>query len=260
MKYLILFFVWLVGLCVGSFLNVVIYRLPLKMSLAKPDSHCPKCKTPIKWYDNIPILSYIVLRGKCRVCKTHIPIRYTLVEAANSVLWLACGIFFYDKPIYAALLCIVMSCLICIFFIDLENMIIPDSFNLIILACALISIFSYDAVKWYEHLIGLAVGGGFFLISYYLGCAVFHKEALGGGDIKFMAVAGALMGWKCTLLTVLLSSVTASVVLLLLSAKNKEAGSKPFPFGPFLAVATAFSLLFGNDIIAAYISFITGGF
>ena len=260
MKYLILFFVGLVGLCVGSFLNVVIYRLPLKMSLAKPDSHCPKCKTPIKWYDNIPIISYILLRGKCRVCKTHIPIRYTLVEAANAILWLACAVIFYEQPVYAGIVCIVLSCLICVFFIDLENMIIPDSFNIIIFACAIASVFSFPTIKWYEHLIGFVVGGGFFLLTYYLGQIAFHKEALGGGDVKLMAAIGALIGWKCTLLTILTASLTASVILLVISAKNKEAGSKPFPFGPFLAVATAFSLLFGNDIIEAYILLITGGF
>ena len=112
----------LFGLCVGSFLNVVIYRLPNGMSLAKPNSHCPKCKYELRWYDNIPVISYLMLGGKCRSCKTHISFRYTAVELANMIMWLASALLFWERSVVMAIIyAIVSSLFICIFFIDLED-------------------------------------------------------------------------------------------------------------------------------------------
>ena len=132
----------ILGLCVGSFLNVVIYRLPNGMNLAKPASHCPKCNNPIKWYDNIPVLSYLILGGKCRHCKEHISIRYTIVELLNALLWVGAVLMFWSRNIpYTITVCIACSILICIFFIDLEHYIIPDSMIITILLMSICSMF-----------------------------------------------------------------------------------------------------------------------
>ena len=135
-----------IGLCIGSYLNVVIYRVPLKMSTAYPPSHCPGCSSPIKWYDNIPILSYIILGGKCRNCGCRISPRYMLVEAANMLLWVACALIHGpDSLPWAVISSIACSVLLCIAFIDLEHMIIPDRFQIILLVLG-----------------GIAIGASFF--------------------------------------------------------------------------------------------------
>lgn len=132
----------LLGLCVGSFLNVVIYRVPQHMSLAKPRSHCTRCGNTLRWYDNIPVLSYLLLGGKCRKCKSHISLRYTIVELANMLLWLACAALFEGTSIpLACIYMAVCSVFVCVFFIDLEHQLIFDRFQIILLVLAVASIF-----------------------------------------------------------------------------------------------------------------------
>ena len=158
----------ILGLCVGSFLNVVIYRVPNGMSIAKPNSHCPTCKYELRWYDNIPVISYLMLGGKCRSCKTHISFRYTAVEIANTLLWLLCALLFWRQSIPLA--CInmaVSSIFICIFFIDLEHKIIPDRFQVMLLVLGIASCFFDKNVFWGSQLIGGIAGFVvFFLISW----------------------------------------------------------------------------------------------
>ena len=172
------------GLCVGSFLNVLIYRWPNNMSIAKPNSHCPTCKYELRWYDNIPVLSYLMLGGKCRSCKTHISFRYTAVELANTLLWLLCALLFWQKSIpLACIYMVVCSIFICIFFIDLEHKIILDRFQIALLVLGIASIFFDKDVAWGSHIIG-GLGGFvvFYLISW--GFEILrHKEGLGGGDV-----------------------------------------------------------------------------
>lgn len=244
--------VGLIGLCVGSFLNVVIYRLPLGMSLAKPGSHCTRCGYELRWFDNIPVLSYLMLGGKCRKCRAHISFRYTAVEIANTVLWLLCAVRFWQRS--AVLSCIYMavcSVFICVFFIDLEHRIIFDRFQLMLLALAAASIF-FDERAWYSHVIGGAAGFGvFFLIA--LG---FEKlrgvEGLGGGDIKLAGVAGLLLGWEKFLLAMLVATVPAAIIMAALSRGNDE--QRQFPFAPFLVVGFTVAMFFGETIIARYLS------
>lgn len=241
----------LVGLCVGSFLNVVIYRLPLGMSLATPPSHCTVCGYRLRWYDNIPILSYLCLGGKCRKCRTHISFRYTLVEAANMALWLGAVFRWRGNILMALVAALASSIAICVFFIDREYMIIPDRFQIMlgVLAIPATLLDSFDA--WYSHLIGAAAGFAVFLL---VGLAVTKKvgrEALGGGDVKFALVTGAILGWKRFLLMMLIASVSGSVYMLI--RRKRDGESREIPFGPFLAVGFLAALFAGSALITAYL-------
>ena len=242
------------GLCIGSFLNVVIYRLPNKMSLARPNSHCTSCKYELRWYDNIPLLSYIMLGGKCRKCKTHISFRYTAVELANTVLWLLCVFLFWEKSIpLACIYMIVSSVFICVFFIDLEHQIIFDRFQIILLVLGAVSICFDKEFLWLSHVIGGVVGFGvFYLISWGFE-RLCGKEGLGGGDVKLAGVAGLLLGWERLLLGLLLATIPAAIIMLILS-KGKEGESRQFPFAPFLVAGFGVAMLFGTQIIGWYLS------
>lgn len=252
----------LLGLCVGSFLNVVIYRLPNNMSLAKPSSHCPKCNKEIKWYDNIPVISYIILRGKCRNCGDKISPRYIFVELANMLLWLVSFFLFFDLSsvysiIYFAIACIACSVCIIIFFIDLEHMIIFDRFQIILLVLAVVATFT-DGDNYLTHGIGFVAGFAvFFVVSFFVGKAT-KKDSLGGGDIKFAAVAGLFLGWKRFILMMLVASISASIVLMIQRNKNGDEKGKEYPFAPFLTVAFVLTMFFGMPIISWYSGILLG--
>lgn len=246
--------VGIVGLCVGSFLNVVIYRVPEGMSLAKPNSHCPKCKYELKWYDNIPVLSYLLLGGKCRSCKTHISFRYTAVEIANTLLWLGCAFLYWKQSIpLACIYMAAMSVFICVFFIDLEHKLIFDRFQIILLVLGVASIFFDKNYNWLSHILGGVCGFAvLFLVAFFFE-KVAKKEGLGGGDIKLTGVAGLLLGWERLLLGMLIATISCSVTLLVLS-RGKEGEERQFPFAPFLVAGFGIALLFGAQILDRYLS------
>ena len=244
----------ILGLCVGSFLNVVIYRLPNNMSLAKPSSHCPNCKYQLRWYDNIPVLSYIILGGKCRKCKKPISPRYAAVELACAVLWLLCALLFWEQSIpLACIYMLVCAVFICIFFIDLEHMIIPDRFQIILLLLGVLSIFFDVRYEWLSHVIGGLSG---FLVFYLLSVAfekLCGREGLGGGDVKLAGVVGLLLGWERLLLGLLVATIPAAIIMLILS-RGKTGEDRQFPFAPFLVIGFCTSMLFGVQIIEWYLS------
>ncbi len=244
----------LLGVCVGSFLNVVIYRLPLGMRLDKPASHCPRCDYRLRWYDNIPILSYLILGGKCRSCRERISLRYTAVELANMLAWLAAVWIFWDRSIpFAVIAALTASLLICVFFIDLEHMLVLDRFVILLGLLGVASVFLDPYADWLSHLIGgIAAFGFFFGIAaiFYYG---FGKDALGGGDIKLAAVMGLLLGWQRLLLGLLLASVSGAIVLSILARRQKAERDREYPFAPFLAAGFWLALLFGEPIISAYV-------
>ena len=244
----------LLGVCVGSFLNVVIYRTPLGMRLDKPDSHCPKCGYKLRWYDNIPVISYLILGGKCRSCKDKISFRYTAVELANTVLWLLCTFLFWEKSIpLACIYMIVCSVFLCVFFIDLEHQIIFDRFQIILLVLGVASIFFDKDYGWLSHIIGGVSGFAvFYLISWGFE-KLCGKEGLGGGDVKLAGVVGLLLGWERLLLGLLIATIPAAVIMLILS-KGKKVENRQFPFAPFLVVGFGASMLFGTQIIGWYLS------
>ena len=255
------------GLCVGSFLNVVIYRVPNGMSLATPSSHCPKCNYVLRWYDNIPILSYVILGGKCRKCREKISFRYTAVEIFNTLLWLLSVYLFWDKSIpYAIITALLSSILICVFFIDLEHKLVFDRFVIMIALLGIASIFFDPYYDWLSHVIGGVVGfGSFYLIS-YLFYKIKGKEGLGGGDVKLTGAAGLLLGWERLLLSILIAAISASIILLIISGRkgntpksdeessDTDEGQGEYPFAPFLATAFLISTYAGYYIISSYLS------
>ena len=269
----------LLGVCVGSFLNVVIYRVPLGMSLAKPDSHCPNCKYKLKWSDNIPVLSYLFLGGKCRNCKQPISFRYPAVELVNMLAWLGSVWLFWDESIvFAIIAALASTLLICVFFIDLDHMLVFDRFVIMLLILGVLAVFFDPYYGWLSHLIGGAAG---FLVFYgvhalfYYG---FKKDALGGGDIKLSGAVGLLLGWERLLLGVVIASLAASVVLLIVNRKRAaeetdeteeatdevtaeatepaegEALPGEYPFAPFLCSGFWIAMMFGAQIIGWYLS------
>ena len=225
------------------------------MSLAKPASHCTTCDYTLKWYDNIPVLSYIFLGGKCRKCGQKISPRYMIVELANAILWvLSVHIFWKENPVMAVISAIVMSCLICIFFIDLDCMLIFNRFLVIIGVLGIVSIFFDNYLYWYDHLIGAAVFGGFFLLIYYMAIWILKREGMGFGDVKFAFVAGLLLGWQKMLFAMIIASISASIILVIVKRRNGDEDGKEYPFGPFISVGVATSMLVGEPIITWYLS------
>jgi len=252
------FLAFIFGLITGSFLNVCIYRLPREISIVSPPSACPGCKNPIKPWDNIPIISYLFLRGKCRNCGERISIRYPLVELLNGLLYLLIVYFFgfgwHLIPLFAF-----VSAMVVITFIDLEFQIIPDVITLPgILIGVISSVFFLSDPLFNLHasdmltglinsLIGILLGGGLFFLI-----AVVSKGGMGGGDIKMMAMVGAFMGWKAVLLVTFIGSLTGSLVgVMLMLFKGKDRKTK-VPFGPFLALGSLISLFVGGKIITWY--------
>lgn len=246
----------IVGLCVGSFLNVVIYRTPIGLSVAKPASHCPNCKSTIKWYDNIPVLSYILLGAKCRKCKIHIPFRYTAVEILNAVLWLLSVRIFIDDSIIKVLIALILSSvLICVFFIDLENYIILDRFQIIllVLAVAVTVIDSLNSIySLFSHLIAGVLGFGITLAISVIVSKIVKREAFGGGDIKLCGIMGLFLGVDKFLLAIIIASVGACLVILVLKMLKKD--KSEYPFAPFLSLGFVVSVFFGDLIVNTYLS------
>lgn len=245
----------LIGLAVGSFLNVVIYRVPLKMSLATPSSHCPQCKEKIKWHDNIPVLSYCLLGGSCRACGAHIPFRYTAVEILNALLWILSMLIFHDNVLYAVLAMIVSSVCICMFFIDLEHMIIPDRLQIVMLIAAIPAVFLDTEYYPISHLIGAVAAGVVFIGTSLVVGKLLGREALGGGDVKLAIISGLLLGWQKLILMMLVASVSASIIMIIRRSKEKE--SLETPFAPFLTVGLLVALFAGNDIVNWYLSLLS---
>lgn len=238
----------LLGLAVGSFLNVCIYRIPNHTFFSKARSFCPNCKSEIKWYDNIPIFSYIFLNGKCRSCKQRISPIYPFVELLNLSLYL--GIFFtYGASFMTFIYYIVVSTLIVMSFIDLKSKEIPDTIHVIIIITALISFAPIDSVSWQSKLIGMAA------ISVPLLILAVITNGIGGGDVKLFFALGLLLGWENILVAFLLSVILAGIAgIAILVVKKKEGKKYELPFGPFIAVGAYISILCGEQLINCYIS------
>ncbi|MCJ7459114.1 MAG: prepilin peptidase [candidate division Zixibacteria bacterium] len=254
MNMLIGAFVFIFGLAVGSFLNVCIYRLPLKKSIIFPASHCPKCGNKIRTYDNIPILSYILLRGKCRFCKERISLIYPAVELWSGLIFLSLYLWYGLSWEFASKLFLFTSLMV-IFFIDLKHQLIPDVITLPGIAAGLIFSLLSKSPSFLDSLIGIISGGGLFYLVALAGDKIFKKESMGGGDIKLAAMLGAFLGWQKILLVFFLASflgALAGIIFLILSPKLRE--NRLIPFGPFLAIATAICIFFGNRLVELYLN------
>jgi leader peptidase (prepilin peptidase)/N-methyltransferase len=237
---------------VGSFLNVCIYRLPLNLSLVWPASRCPACGARVKPYDNVPIASYLWLRGRCRSCKAPISIKYPLIEITTGVLFLGAYLLF-DSPVLFQRL--IFACaMIVLFVIDLEHRILPDVITLpgIVLGFVL-SLFMPPG--WMDSLIGIIVGGGSLWLMGELYFRIRHEEGMGFGDVKMLAMIGAFLGWKLMLLTLVLSSFVGSIVGVAMIASNRGDMKYALPFGTFLAIGAMVASTVGDRIITWYASF-----
>jgi leader peptidase (prepilin peptidase)/N-methyltransferase len=240
---------FLFGSVIGSFLNVCIYRIPRKESIVFPASHCPKCDKNIKPYDNIPIISYIFLKGRCRNCGKKISFLYPLVEFLNAVgyAFIICN---FGLNINGLIYALLYSSLIVVTFIDLEHQIIPDRITLPGIIIGFILGATVLPVGWQNSLIGLFLGGGLFYLV-----AVLSRGGMGGGDIKLIAMIGAFLGWQSALLTIFLGALAGSVVGLFLMTFKGKGRKHRVPFGPFLALGAVAALFWGNYIINWYINF-----
>jgi leader peptidase (prepilin peptidase)/N-methyltransferase len=240
-------FIAVLGLIWGSFFNVVIHRLPLDEPLAMARSKCPNCQAPIPWYLNVPILSYLLLRGKCRACKTPISIEYPVVEFSSAILFLLVfRKFGWSFDFFAYTL--FSSSLLVVTVIDLHHQIIPDEISLPGIVLGFGASFFLHEVGWMESLLGIVAGGGTFWAVAFLYEKITKREGLGGGDIKLLAMIGAWLGIKCVFPVIMLSSALGSVVGLTLMAVQRKNFKAAIPFGPFLAASAALCLFFRVSI------------
>ena len=250
--YMLEFFSFIFGLCAGSFLNVCIHRLPAGQSIVQPPSACPQCGSAIRFYDNIPILSYLILGGRCRVCRAAIPLRYPLVELIGGLSGL-CSFLKYGPTPAAAVVFVFLCILVTITFIDLDHRIIPDVITLPGIPLAFLGAFALPDVTWLDSLIGLVVGGGSLLLvawTYYL---LTRREGMGGGDIKLLALIGAFVGWKGVFFTIFAASAVGTLAGLLVMIQSRRGMKLAIPFGPFLSIGAVLYLFFGQPIIRWYL-------
>ena len=256
-SWVLIIFVFAMGAAIGSFLNVCIYRLPQDLSIAAPRSFCPACRTPILAYDNIPILSFLLLGGKCRKCRAPISWRYPLVEALTGGLALA---LFLKLALTFSFFCYFCfaAALVVITFIDLDHRLIPDAISLPgILIGFLLSFLAVTPGVW-NSLLGIVIGGGSLYLVAVLYELVTKREGMGGGDVKLLAMIGAWLGWKAVLFTLFFSSLTGSLVGGALMVARKEDGKLAIPFGPFLTFSAMAYVFFGERLVRWYLNW--GGF
>ncbi len=272
----VLLLVFMFGLVIGSFLNVAIVRLPRGRSIVTPASHCPRCKAPIKFYDNIPLVSYLILRGKCRNCGEPISFRYPLVELLNGLfyVWII-WIFWLSGE--ALLLMAFCSSLIVITFIDLDFMIIPDAISLPGIVVGLtagpffLSALGEPLPLYLDHfmphagphliafvnsVLGMLSGALPLLTIGWLWEKLRHEEGMGGGDVKLMGMVGAFLGWKGAFLTIFLGAIVGSVVGLALMMLKLHKRGQLIPFGPFLALGAVATTFYGPELISWYLGLI----
>jgi leader peptidase (prepilin peptidase)/N-methyltransferase len=251
---LILAFAFLVGLTVGSFLNVVIYRLPREMSLVRPNSRCPKCSAPVRWWMNIPVLSFVFLRGKCAACRAPISWRYPLVEISTGILFTV-GCYYATGWIELPFFAYFLSALIVCTLIDFEHWIIPDAVTLPGIIVGLLGAWLIPTQSLAMHTLGAVIGGG-MLFGLAIAYEKYAKqEGLGGGDVKFLAMAGAFLGVEGVLITVILAAFSGSLFGVSLIVLRGKGGKTAIPFGPFLSAGALAAFLFGERLWQWYFNF-----
>ncbi len=253
---LAIIFYLLFFLSIGSFLNVLIYRLPKGLSIIKNSSHCPNCGYKIKWYENIPIISYLLLRGKCSNCKEKIAIRYFIVEIL-SLLIAIISLIRFDLSYTSIIVTLLLEIFVVIFYIDKNEMIIPDVLNIIILILSIISLFFVNItshnqeiiIDYKDKLISIVINIVIFVIFIIIE-KIIQKSIIGGGDLKLFFGIGIFMGWQLELLGIVLACIIGVVFEILFFKTSKR---KVLPFGPYLVCGFTISLFFGPDLILWYL-------
>jgi leader peptidase (prepilin peptidase)/N-methyltransferase len=270
-------FIFVLGACIGSFLNVLIHRIPNEESIVFPNSACPKCKNPIKPYDNIPILSWLILGGKCRNCKNPISPRYPTVELITALLFLLVYWQIGFNPFLPVVL-VFVAAIVALIFIDAEHMILPDVINFPLLFFALIVRLSFalafgnayfsdlklfplnqmdNLPIWLVSLIGAAlgglVGGGFLWLVGAIWKKLRGVDAMGLGDVKMMFAVGAILGWRLTFLSIFLGAFSGAIIGIVVISRQKDKDLQTqIPFGIFLGIGSILALLFGEQMIKWY--------
>lgn len=241
----------LFGLFVGSFVNVLIYRIPRGEEWVKTPSHCAACGQRLVWYELVPVVSWLMLRGKCRICGLPISPRYPAVELFQALLWLVCAQVF-GQIVFLAVALMLSTCLLALSVIDWKTKEIPDGFALVLLAAGLL---------WNGYLFSIGIGfpvgnlTGFFAGSLpLLLIAILTKGGMGGGDIKLMAVCGLLLGWRKILLALGLAAVLGTIIMLPIHIVQKKERRAEVPFGPFLSAGIFLAMCFGEELLGWYIS------
>jgi len=244
-------FIFLMGLCIGSFLNVCIYRLPAAKSIVHPRSMCPNCDTLIPFYDNIPVFSYLWLKGQCRKCKIKISVRYPMVELLGGLFALAAYLKFglgFETLIYY----LFMAALLAVTFIDIDHRIIPDVITLPGIPIGFAASFALPAITYKDSLLGILIGGGSLFLVAWLYTLLTKKEGMGGGDIKLLAMMGAIVGWQGVLFTIFVASLVGTLAGFAVMLKSRKGMKLAVPFGPFLSIGAIMYIFFGTQLIRWY--------
>ncbi|MBU4459931.1 MAG: prepilin peptidase [Verrucomicrobia bacterium] len=252
------------GACIGSFLNVCIWRIPRDESVVHPGSHCPKCGRPIAWFDNIPLVSWVALRARCRACGAPISPRYVLVEALVAVLfgWIA---WRYGWDVRTPLYCLVAAGLVLATFIDLDEMYIPDRVSLGGIAAGLVLSLLWPGLHggdtafagFRSAAVGALAGSGSLATLAWVGTRMFGKEAMGMGDVKLLGAIGAFLGWQGVAFTFFVSAFAGAAVGLTMIAMRRKELQSAIPFGPYLALGAIVWMLGGDSLWIQYLRFMT---
>ncbi len=261
------FIVFMFGACLGSFLNVCIYRIPAELSVVKPRSRCPKCLTDLAWKDNIPIFGWLFLRGKCRYCKAPISARYPSIELLTAILFILVWVRFpYPDSLLFIPYWVLMFGLVLGSFVDIDEMWIPDRCT--IGGMIIGPIFSFLVPSMHgaeghiaglvQSLIGLAFGFGMLWSVSFFGKLILKKDAMGFGDVKLMGALGAFLGFESVVFIVFISSLLGSVIGISFIASGKKELQSRIPFGPYIALAAVIWVLGGSSWWEAYTNWVTG--
>ena len=259
------FIVFLFGAVAGSFFNVCIHRMPLGQSIVNPPSHCPKCNERIRWHDNIPLVSFLVLRGKCRHCGAPISPRYLFIELLTASLFLAVWLK-YEMSWLAPIYWVLVGGLIVATFIDFEHYIIPNEITYGGIVAGLALSLVYPPLQGVEEagrslllsLLGAFTGGATLLLIALVGEKVFKKEAMGMGDVKFIAGIGAFLGWQASFFAIFASSLVGGIVGLVLVMTSRKGWGSRLPYGPYIALGALLWIFFGREFLDWYFNFLTG--
>ncbi len=247
--------VFIFGLIIGSFLNVVIYRLPEHQSIVFPASHCPHCGKQIKPYDNIPLVSYIMLRGRCRYCGEKISLRYPAVELITGLL--AAGLFIkYGFTVDLMVFFVLSAGLIAITFIDIDRMIIPNAISYPGIVLGFASSFFVSTNNPVSAAIGILAGAGILFATAFIYKRVTGVEGMGMGDVKLMAMIGAFLGWEAALFTVIISACIGSIAGIFLVVFAGKGRKHAIPYGPFISASAIVYLFYGQTLITIYLRMI----
>ncbi len=247
--------IFFLGAIIGSFINVCVYRIPAGKSIISPPSSCPKCGHQIRWYQNVPILSYLLLGGKCAGCRSKISFRYPAIEALSGFLFVSTFQFFGLSPA-TLVYWLFLAALVTITFIDLDHQIIPDVISLPGIVVGFLCSFAVPWLPWLDSLFGVLAGGGILLAIAWLYEMLTRREGMGGGDIKLLGMIGAFLGWKAVFPVIFFASLGGTLIgvpVMLLKGKSSRFA---LPFGPFLAVAAVVYLFWGPIIVQWYLSFL----